>query len=316
MSLRASWNVLAVVLLLGFGAAARAEDLAVKKTNEGVEVTIGGQPFTTYLFKSGAKPVLWPLLGPTGKEMTRAYPLREGAKEEKTDHIHQRSVWFTHGDVNGVSFWHEMGGNGTIIHDELVTAEGGETARIVTRNSWKTPAGETLCSDVRKLTFGGDDQQRWFDFDVVVTAVADEVKFGDTKEGSFGVRVDEEMKVDAKKGGKIVNSEGLTDGEAWGKPAAWVDYYGPVDGEQLGIAILNHPSSLRYPTYWHVRTYGLFAANPFGLGDFTKKEKDGTLVLKKGESFPLRYRVILHRGDEKEGHIADQFAKYAEEKRG
>jgi len=316
MSLRALLSVSVILLGLGCGFSAHAEELAVKKTDDGVEVTIGGKPFTTYLFKSGAKPVLWPLLGPSGKEMTRAYPLREGDPAEKTDHIHQRSVWFTHGDVNGVSFWHETEGHGNIVHEELASAEGGSTARIVTRNSWKSPGGETLCKDERTLTFGGDDKQRWFDFDVVVTAVADEVKFGDTKEGSFGVRVDEELKVDAKKGGKIVNSEGLTDGAAWGKPAAWVDYYGPVDGEQLGIAILNHPTSLRYPTHWHVRTYGLFAANPFGLGDFTSKKENGTLVLKKGETFALRYRVILHSGDEKSAEIAKQFAKYAEEKKG
>lgn len=316
MNIRASLTVWVTVLTLGVSPLVRADELEVKKTSDGVEVTIGGKPFTTYLFKSGAKPVLWPLLGPTGKEMTRAYPLREGEPGERTDHIHQRSVWFTHGDVNGVSFWHETEGHGNIVHDELVTAEGGKTAKIVTRNSWQTPSGETLVTDERTLTFGGDDQQRWFDFDVVVTAVADEVTFGDTKEGSFGIRVDEEMKVDAKKGGQIVNSDGLTNAEAWGKPAAWVDYHGPVDGEQLGIAILNHPSSLRFPTHWHVRTYGLFAANPFGLGDFTQKKSDGTLKLKKGESFPLRYRVILHRGDEKEANIADQFAKYAEEKKG
>jgi hypothetical protein len=315
MTLRASRLVWAVVLMLGVCPLAHAEDFGVKKTDGGVEVTIGDKPFTTYLFKSGAKPVLWPLLGPTDKEMTRAYPLREGDPNEKVDHIHQRSVWFTHGDVNGVSFWHETEGHGDIVHEELVAAEGGKTARIVTRNSWMSPKGEKLCSDVRTLTFGGDDKQRWFDFDVVVTAEQDEVKFGDTKEGSFGIRVDEELKVDAKKGGKIVNSDGLTDGQAWGKPAAWVDYHGPVDGEHLGIAILNHPSSLRFPTHWHVRTYGLFAANPFGLNDFTKGQSKGDLVLKKGESFPLRYRVILHRGDEKAGNIAEQYAKYAEEKK-
>jgi len=95
------------------------------------------------------------------------------------------------------------------------------------------------------------------------------VTFGDTKEGSFGLRVNESMKVERKTGGKIVSSEGLEDEKAWGKPAAWVDYYGPIQGETLGIAILNHPSSFRYPTHWHVRPYGLFAANPWGLHDFT-----------------------------------------------
>src|SRR6185295_2116583 len=117
-----------------------------------------------------------------------------------------------------------------------------------------------------------------------------EVVFGDTKEGSFGVRMASSIRVDSKQGGEIVNSDGLTNQAAWGKPAAWVDYHGPVDGQQVGLAILNHPSSFRYPTYWHVRTYGLFAANPFGLHDFTGSAQ-AAYVLPANQSFTLRYRV-------------------------
>src|SRR5690606_24989744 len=122
--------------------------------------------------------------------------------------------------------------------------------------------------------------------------------FGDTKEGSFGVRVPTAMDVDRKQGGKITTSEGADDGAAWGKQASWVDYCGPVDGEVVGIAILNHPESFRYPTHWHVRTYGLFAANPFGIHDFTGAAAGaGNLELAAGESITLRYRVIFHKGD-------------------
>lgn len=122
------------------------------------------------------------------------------------------------------------------------------------------------------------------------------------------------MKVDAKLGGKIVNSEGQVDGKAWGRPAAWVDYHGPVGGDTVGIAILNHPSSFRFPTYWHVRTYGLFAANPFGLSDFPDTTKSGEYTLAKGEEITLRYRVLFHRGDEKEGKVAEVFSCYAKQK--
>ena len=145
-----------------------------------------------------------------------------------------------------------------------------------------------------------------------VKATDTEVKFGDTKEGTFGVRVAGTMKVEAKKGGKIVNSDGHVDKAAWGKPAPWVDYHGPLDGQTVGIAILNHPSSFRFPSYWHVRTYGLFTANPFGLHNFkNSNEVDGSHTLKPGQSFTLRYRVIFHKGDEKEAKIAEAFAKYA-----
>ncbi len=128
------------------------------------------------------------------------------------------------------------------------------------------------------------------------------------------MRVASSIPVDDKAGGKIVNSDGLTDAQAWGKRAAWVDYSGPVDGEVVGIAILNHPGSLRYPTYWHVRTYGLFAANPFGVHDFlSQPDADGSLTLKAGDSFSLYYRVILHAGDDKAARIAEAYERYARE---
>lgn len=306
-----------LLLALGFAltslAATRAE-VTLKKTDTGVEVAIDGKPFTTYLFRSGAKPILWPVIGPTGKEMTRAWPMREGNPDEKTDHVHQRSFWFTHGNVNGVDFWAETAKvQGRIEHKELVKAEGGKIGTLVTKNDWIGPDGATLLADQRTLRFGGTDESRWIDFDIVLTASAPEVKFGDTKEGSFGLRIAESMRVDRKLGGKIVTSEGLTDADAWGKPAAWVDYHGPVQEETLGIAILNHPASFRYPTHWHVRTYGLFAANPWGLGDFTGGKQNGQHVLKQGESLTLKYRVIFHRGDEKQGKIAEAFAQYARE---
>ncbi len=141
--------------------------------------------------------------------------------------------------------------------------------------------------------------------------------FGDTKEGSFGIRVPESMTVDAKRGGRIVNSDGKTDQAAWGQPAAWVDYHGPVEGETLGIAILNHPSSFRYPNRWHVRTYGLFAANPFGKKEFGASDgPGGEATLARGETLTLRYRVILHQGDEKEARIAEAFDAYAKQRFG
>jgi Methane oxygenase PmoA len=118
------------------------------------------------------------------------------------------------------------------------------------------------------------------------------------------------MDVDAKKGGKITNSDGLTDAAAWGKPATWVDYTGPVEGETVGIAILNHPSSFRHPTTWHVRTYGLFAANPFGWHDFGLK-KSGDHTIPAGESIHFGYRVILHKGDTASAALAEAYEGYA-----
>jgi len=136
------------------------------------------------------------------------------------------------------------------------------------------------------------------------------VTFGDTKEGMFGLRVASSMDVNKKRGGLILNAEGLRDDAAWGKPSAWVDYSGPLGGRTVGIAILNHPDSFRYPTHWHVRTYGLFAANPFGWHDFGIG-KSGTYTLPQGHSLRFSYRVIFHDGDAQAARIAEHFRQYA-----
>ncbi|MGC3969750.1 MAG: PmoA family protein [Pirellulales bacterium] len=154
---------------------------------------------------------------------------------------------------------------------------------------------------------------RSIDFDITLKATAGDVQFDETKEGTFGVRVPTEMDVDHKPtGGKIVTSEGKTDKDAWGTRAAWVDYAGNVGGEHLGIAVLNHPTSFRFPTRWHVRTYGLFAANPFGATSFDKETTDESgATIKDGESITLNYRVIFHKGDAESADIAAAFKEYA-----
>jgi hypothetical protein len=304
----------AALLVCLYASLAQGAKFTLEKDATGVSVNCDGQLFTRYVMKSGTKPILWPIIGPTGKEMTRGYPMRDARGSEKSDHVHQRSLWFDHGDVNGISFWDESAGHGTIEHVEYLTLSDGDQAVIGTRNDWRAPDGKVVCDDVRTMIFGAADGVRWIDFRVTVKAIQEKVVFGDTKEGSFGMRVASQLPVDEQAGGKIVNSDGLVDTQAWGKRANWVDYSGPVDGEIVGIAILNHPASLRHPTYWHVRTYGLFAANPFGLRDFLgQPNADGSLTLKANDSFSLYYRVILHAGDEKAARIAESYERYARE---
>jgi hypothetical protein len=311
---------LTAMLVLVIAGMTRAE-VSAERNEKGVTIKIDGKPFTEYLICSNTKPILWPVIGPTGKAITRYYPMAEvdAEKDVKKDHPHQRSFWFTHGSVNGIDFWAETTKKGPEAlgsqkHREFVKVQSGKTAVVVTRNDWLKSDGTRVCEDQRTLTFGGDATQRWIDFDIVVKASDGPVTFGDTKEGSFGLRLAESMRVDAKKGGQIVNSEGQTDKDAWAKRAPWVDYHGPVEGETLGVAIMNHPSSFRFPTYWHVRVYGLFAANPFGLRDFIgEKSADGAFTLEPGQSMVLRYRVLLHPGDEKAGKVAEAYSAYAAE---
>ncbi len=257
-------------------------EITVERSERGAVVKIDGRLFTEYLIRSGTKPILWPIIGPTGQRMTRDYPMLDRPGENK-DHPHQRSIFFTHGNVSGVNFWSESGRVGTIKHLEFTKLAGGRPATIAARDAWLDPDGKKLLEDSRTLHFDTDGDARWIDFDITLKATDGKVTFGDTKEGSFGIRVADTMRVERGLGGEIVNSLHQRNKAAWGKRAAWVDYHGPVDGQTVGIAVLNHPGSFRFPTCWHVRPYGLLAANPFGLREFIGKDSDGAKTLAAGE---------------------------------
>lgn len=289
-----------------------SDGVQIQKDEHGVKVFIDGALFTHYRTDLGAKPVCWPLLSATGAEVTRRFPM-ETVDGEKHDHPHQRSLWFTHGDVNGIDFWSENEGHGTIVHREYLALESGsQQGRIRTRNDWLAPDGTKVCEDERELRIYHRSDARVIDFDITIRATEGPVKFGDTKEGTLGVRIATSMDVNSNLGGRIVNSRGQTDLEAWGKQAEWVDYHGPVGDETLGIAIMNHPTSFRFPTYWHVRVYGLFAANPFGLHHFkNSNDVDGSHTLNKGDSITFRYRLYIHSGDTEQARVAEEYARYA-----
>lgn len=305
--LRASMVFWSVVVFLGLAARSEAAEVSVEQSEKGAVVKIGGQLFTEYLTASAPKPMLFPILGPTGQPMTE-----DQARVPRGDHIHHHSLWFTHGSVNGISFWDERQRHGTIQHRKFVRLQGGPEGIIETSNDWIGPEGKKYLEDRRRLVFGMEGEARRIDFDITLAASEGPVVFGDTKEGSMGLRVARSIAVTAKQGGRIVNSEGLVDDKAWGKRAAWVDYFGPVAGETVGIAAMNHPSSFRFPTHWHVRTYGLYCANPFGWKDFQGKDSpDGSYTLEKGKSIELRYRFLFHKGDAQKAKIADAYKRYA-----
>ena len=288
----------------------------LEKHDGGVRIMQADKLVADYAIKNGPKPIVWPILGPNGEKMTREFPMVADSQDEKHDHPHHRSLWFTHGEVNGIDFWAEGEKMGITEHQEFTKLADGKTAIIASKNVWKSPDGKPVLSDRRRFTFGsGADQSRFIDCEVLLLASEGDLHFGDTKEGTFAVRVNEAIKVDAKKGGKIINSAGDTDDKAWGKPADWVDYYGPIGSNTVGIAILCHPSTFHYPNRWHVRTYGLFAANPFGVSHFLgKSEMTDGVRIKKGEELLFRYRVIIHNGDEKAAKISDHFKEYAAQK--
>lgn len=291
--------------------------LPIRASSEGgqIRVEAGDKPFSN-LVLGDRKPYFYPVVGPTGDPLTRAYPM-EDVEGEDRDHPHQRSFWFTHGDVNGFDFWGSDPKNGdnpkfgTITQTACEPPVGGlAVGRLRTRNDWIGGDGKKVCEDERVFTFSAAKDRRFIDVDVTIRATAGPVTFGDTKEGMFGLRVPSVMDVKRKQGGKILNAEGIADNEAWGKPSPWVDYSGPVAGKAIGVAILNHPESFRYPTTWHVRDYGLFAANPFGYRDFGIKSP-GAHTIPAGDAIRFRYRVVLHGGDAKDAGIATAFEAYA-----
>ena len=287
----------------GLGLSARSQD-------RNLIVNLDGKLLTEYRLDSGSKPIFFPLVGPTGESYTRAYPTQQVPGEDH-DHPHQRSCWFTHGKVNGIDFWAEGAACGKIKETgRTILTEGPVLASLATTDEWLTPDGRRVCTDERRVTLYRTLQSRVIDFEFTLLASAGPLTFGETKEGMFGLRVASSMDVSKKTGGKITSALGETDDKAWGKPSPWVDYTGPVKGKTVGIAMLNHPSSFRYPTAWHVRPYGLFAANPFGGHEFGGSAP-GAHTVPSGETMSFRYRVILHHGDTTSARIDRAFAAYS-----
>ena len=313
-------NLLLCSLLLGFSIAPVCSvvladsplRIEVAKEPVGWKIFQGKKLVLGYQFDSNGKPIVYPVIGPSGHPMTRDFPMTKAGVNERSDHDHHRSMWLTHGNVNGIDFWLDDRGCGKILHQGgAAKANPDGSVTITTENDWNGPDGTHILSDSRKLTVTHKQGRRILDWDVVLIASQGDVNFGDTKEGSFGIRVAGTMKVDAKKGGVTTNAEGKTNKDAWGKKSAWVDYSGPVGEDVVGITVHNHPQSFGYPCRWHVRTYGLFAANPFGVHHFTGGPKTSGIVLKQGETMRLSYRVILHDGSLDVNQAAEDDKQYA-----
>ena len=288
-----------------------AGNVTIKEEKGKLRIEVDGKHFADYVYEGYSRPFLFPISGPDGAKMTRNWPIAEGRDEEQ-DHPHHKSFWWAHGDMNGVDFWAEGKESGKTVHEAFTKVQSGEIGMIASKNKYVSKEGKVIATDERMLKIYPGSVGRTFDFEITLSGVDGALKFGDTKEGTMAVRLAETMRLKGKVGkGHIVNSEGVKDADTWGKRAKWVDYYGPVGGKIVGLAIFDHPSNPRHPTWWHVRDYGLFAANPFGLHDFEKKEKGaGDLTVKTGEKITFKYRFYIHEGDEKQGKVSEAFERY------
>lgn len=300
-------------------------EVALERRDDRIDVSVDGRPFTEYRFTGHDKPILWPLRAPSGVTLTRAWPMADGAAGEPHDHPHHESLWFTHGRVNGLDFWapraHGAGPDSPVPHVEHVSIDRCEGNVVEATGRWVDAEGKPVLLEKRRMVFTGDDAVHAIDFRLELRPAAGPVTFGDTKEGTFALRVRPELQPKDSNGsqgaaGKLLTSEGLVDGAAWGKPARWVDFSGPVEGKPRGIAVVDHPANLRHPVTWHAREYGLFAANPFGLHDFSgAPEGSGDHVLEADGVLALRYLVLFHEGDAETAGIEARARAWAAEER-
>ena len=297
--------------MLSAPAASAEVELKNDPAQKTVEVHVGGEHFTTYHYGGQRHvPFLWPVLAEGGVGMTRNFPMAvdEPASE---DHPHHISLYLTYGALNGHDFWHVGRGRpGVIRTAKIETGDGEGHGWIRAHNHWLSQRDDKLIlEEVRELRFHDSETSgRVFDFISTFKATQSDVEFGDSKEGMLAFRIRPEM--DGERGGVLTNAEGRQ-GEAavYGKPSPWMDYTGTIAGHgQRGIALFDHPDNFR-PVQWHVRNYGLAAANPFGTRSVAGLE-DGRHTLKEGESLTLRYRFYIHSGDHEEAQVADKYEAY------
>jgi hypothetical protein len=294
-----------------------------------VAVVIDGKPFTDFVIggEDYAKPYLWPLRAASGTVVTRYWPMDKTHKGESSDHPHHRGLWFGEDEVNGFNFWaNEPTVNqknpGKQVVKDLKVKSGAETGTIRCDIDW-TAGGNVLLVEHRTMTFYSGDaagpQNRQVDFDIDLEAKT-KVTFGDTKEGTFSMRLapwleypQKHAPQEPKRTGLMVNAEGAKDEDGvWGKKSEWIDYSGETGGEKIGIAMFDSPKNPGFPNRWHTRGYGLFGINPFGLHDFDKTAAGpGGKVLEAGQHLHYRFRLLIHPGDAETAKIAEQYRKWA-----
>ncbi len=322
ISHRPGFLLAGLLLVLTMGSFAQVN---VTQKGDVIAITIDGKPYSD-LYLAGPKVYLHPLRSASGKIVSRLYPMekREG---ETVDHPHHRGLWYGHGNVNGIDFWSndpaykDFSTKGGI--EKLLkvtdTKSGKNAGSLKILLAWNDPHGKTIAEETREMVFRKENGSIIIDTDLRIKAIT-ELKFGDTKEGTFALRMAPEFEAPGGKRtpafpvrtGHMVNSNGVQGKDVWGKRASWVDYDAVVDGEKIGVAIFDNPANPRYPTYWHARDYGLFAVNPFGVHDFENdKTKDGSMTVKPGETVRFRYRIVIHPGDVNDAKVAALFDAYA-----
>jgi len=275
--------------------------VTIKVGDERIDVHVGGELFTAlHSDKAANKLYLHPLMTASGKRVTRAFPMEEIAGES-TDHPHQRGVWIGAEHLNEFDFWENdpldnHANAGRVVLEAVSDVQSGaDDGRFTIHANWVAPDRQTKIVEMRTMTFRGDGPNaRTIDIDLQLTA-KQRVTFADNHDAILGLRLATEF--EEGHGGKAVNAEGLTGWEKLrGSRSSWVDWHATVDGEDVGVAVMDSPQNFRYPTPWHVRDYALLFASPFASHDYSPSAPDGSLTLKPGDELKLRYRILVHSG--------------------
>ena len=296
-----------------------------------VEVWYGGKLLTAYCyFDSTEKPVLYPIKTVSGTTITRGFPIAPRAGE-RTDHPHHVGLWLNYESVNDLDFWNNSDAiaadkkpkYGSIRHQRILHAntlvhQGKPEAKLETLSHWVDINGQVLLEEITTYTFQVENNSLIIDRACTLKARVAQVLFKDVKDGLLGLRVarslempsnQEDSFVDAQGNvttvkkmdtegvtGMYVNKEGIRGDATWAKRSVWTALHGKTEGKEVSIAIIDHPRNIGYPTYWHARGYGLFAANPLGQKIFSEGKEELNLTLKKDETVNLKYRVVVHEG--------------------
>jgi hypothetical protein len=303
-------------------------ELVTKPSEKKVDVLIGGKLFTSYIYPDNIKkPVLWPVITAEGNEITRQFPLKNKAGE-RSDHPHHVGIWLNYGDVNGLDFWNNSEAiskedapkYGTIYHESIESTQSGKgEATLVTIASWKDIKGNKLLKEVTEHKFKVEGKTRIIDRTTTLKAENGKVNITDNKEGMFAIRVTRELELPSKGkvkvtdshgvvteveasddksvSGSYLSSEGIKDDAVWSTRGKWMKLSGVINGEKVALVIFDHPGNAGYPTYWHARGYGLFAANTLGQKVFSNGKEEMNLTVENGESATFRYRLAVFSGE-------------------
>lgn len=334
-----------VVFVFPFMSSAKQTSPKVQfvRGDDKIDVMISGKLFTSYLYSDKLpKPSLVPVRSPSGIEVTRRYPLVE-LKGGSMDHIHHLGLFFCVDRVNGSNFWnyykHPEGQQPQIKHVKIrEMTPGNGKGLLATTSHWLDKDGRFVLEENRTMTFLAEQNKDEYAIDISIdlTAQKETVVFEDIEEGVLAIRLADclrEKNPDkAPRPGRPVPSESVegtgiyfssngdeTAKNIWGKRARWVALQGVRAGKVVGVAILNHPAGINYPTYWHVRNYGLFSANPLGQGDFQRQSKYKKnpilplrLTLKPGEKAHFRFLVVVYEGAKNKKQIDQRFKRFVD----